>query len=163
MAKHAQEPRAGAKGNSAPGSWTSSLPWPLPESQEATPDSTQQMYPYRFQDALMVRHNWCAQAPPGYISWSGYSSWWLLFRHNLSIALYLMCKIKFMLNPCVLPTVHEQHEIYHKANQPRAMLLIANGFQHTSLWSNQTWSRFYTKNPAHIKVESASPQNLLEK
>ena len=74
-----------------------------------------------------------------------------------------MCKIKFMLNPCVLPTVHEQHEIYHKANQPRAMLLIANGFQHTSLWSNQTWSRFYTKNPAHIKVESASPQNLLEK
>ena len=74
-----------------------------------------------------------------------------------------MCKIKFMLNPCVLPTVHEQHEIYHKANQPRAMLLIANGFQHTSLWSNQTWSRFYTKNSAHIEVESASPQNLLEK
>lgn len=91
------------------------------------------------QDALVVRHKWCAQAPLGYISWSGYSSWWLLFRHNLSIALYLMCKIKFMLNPCVLPTVHEQHEIYHKANQHRAMLLIANGFQHTSLWPNQTW------------------------
>lgn len=51
-----------------------------------------------------------------------------------------------MLNPCVLPTVHEQHEIYHKANQHRAMLLIANGFQHTSLWSNQTWSPFYTEN-----------------
>lgn len=99
----------------------------------------------------MVRHNWCAQAPPGYISWSGYSSWWLLFRHNLSIALHLMCKIKFMLNPCVLPTVHEQHEIYHKANQHRAMLLIANGFQHTSLWSNQTWSPFCTENPAHVK------------
>lgn len=23
------------------------------------------------QDALVVRHNWCVQAPPGYISWSG--------------------------------------------------------------------------------------------
>lgn len=43
-----------------------------------------------------------------------------------------------MLNPCVLPTVHEQHEIYHKANQHGAILLIANSFQHTSLWSNQT-------------------------
>lgn len=113
-------------------------------------------------DALVVPHNWCAQAPPGYISGRGFSSWWLLFRHNLSIALYLMCKIKFMLNPCVLPTVHEQHEIYHKANQHRAMLLIANGFQHTSLWSNQTWTLLYTKNPARIKVENASPRELLE-
>lgn len=114
------------------------------------------------QDASVVRHNWRVQAPLGYISWSGYSSWWLFFRHNLSIALYLMCKTKFMLNPCVLPTVHEQHEIYHKANQHRAMPLIADGFQHTSLWSNQTWSPFYIENPAHIKFESASPQDLLE-
>lgn len=114
------------------------------------------------QDASVVRHNWRVRAPLGYISWSGYSSWWLFFRHNLSIALYLMCKTKFMLNPCVLPTVHEQHEIYHKANQHRAMPFIADGFQHTSLWSNQTWSPFYIENPAHIKVESASPQDLLE-
>lgn len=67
-----------------------------------------------------------------------------------------------MLNLCVLPTVHEQHEIYHKANQYRAMLLIANGFQHTSLWSNPTWNPFSIENPTHIKVESASPENLLE-
>lgn len=67
-----------------------------------------------------------------------------------------------MLNPCVLPTVHEQHEIYHKANQHRAKLLTANGFQHTSLWSNQTWSPIYTENPAHIKVKIASLQDLLE-
>lgn len=67
-----------------------------------------------------------------------------------------------MLNPCVLPTVHEQHEIYHKANQHRVMLLITNGFQHTSLWSNQTWRPFYTENPVQIKVENDSPQDLLE-
>lgn len=50
-----------------------------------------------------------------------------------------------MLNPCVLPTVHEQHEIHHKENQHGAMLLIANGFQHTSLWSNPTQDPFYLR------------------
>lgn len=62
-----------------------------------------------------------------------------------------------MLNPCVLPTVHEQHEIYHKENQHRAMLLIANGFQHTSLWSKPTQDPFYM---AHIRFESAYPKDL---
>lgn len=50
-----------------------------------------------------------------------------------------------MLNPCVLPTVREWHEIYHKESQCRAMLLIANGFQHTSLWSNPTQNPFYMR------------------
>lgn len=50
-----------------------------------------------------------------------------------------------MLNPCVLPTVHERHEIYHKESQCRATLLIANGFQRTSLWSNPTQNPFYLR------------------
>lgn len=63
-----------------------------------------------------------------------------------------------MLNPCVLPTVHEQHEIYHKENQHRAMLLIANGFQHTSLWSNS--GSILHGNLAHFRFESAYPKDL---
>lgn len=154
MAKHSQEPRGAAQPQEA-----GPVPF-LSPSQRARTHS--KCIHADMQDALVVRHNWCAQAPPGYISWSGYGSWWLLFRHNLSIALCLMCKIKFMLNPCVLPTVHERHEIYHKANQHRAMLLIVNGFQHTSLWSNSTWDPFYIENLTQIKVESVYCKDLLE-
>lgn len=68
-----------------------------------------------------------------------------------------------MLNPCILPTVHEQHEIYHKTNQHRAILLITNGFQHSSLWSNQTWSLFHIEKHEYINVESVSLQEFLKK